>query len=92
MADEVECNGWSNEETWSLYTWLSNDEWSNNEIKRKLRTTKYGIGIDRVLEKLVKDLRREAIFEPMFADIGDIHRVNWKELVEALKEEEWKEI
>lgn len=69
-----ECNGWTNFETWTLATILSNtDEMIYNQVKRYDRFR---------LEDYVNSWYRD---EPeLFQTIEDWSLVNWRELSEDL--------
>ena len=90
MDEKDECNGWSNEETWALDQWLSNNEYLYKMVGGKVKITRYRTGTDETIKKFIEGLKGTEEFKSMFDDVGDMKRVNWKELADVWKEdEEW---
>jgi hypothetical protein len=87
MTDE-NYSGWTNLETWAAALWINNDEAMQELARTYAAMDNYG----EELETWVEELRIEAIdggneyrdTRLMFADIGSLWRVNWKEIRDAL--------
>ena len=98
MADET-YNGWTNRETWATYLRLTNEEWLYKAaiqiVHRRLNAPSVMLGSD----ELVRDNLRGFIEElftwenmpdgrfRMREDIGSLWRVDWREIVQHLKED-----
>ena len=81
---EAMYNGVSNRETKILKTWLYNCEWLRTEAKRRIASANNETSINDILQEFICELSGAVGFSNMFMEIGDIGRVNWEELAEAV--------
>ncbi len=94
-AEREKYNGWTNRETWATHLWLTNDEFTYSSARQVVGTEfEFEFMRAEALEDFVGDiLNGEHIYSDqdqvnaMASDIGSLWRVNWREIVEALRED-----
>ena len=78
-------NGWTNRETWAVFTWITNAEAWYNDLKDK----ETGAGIKAWFDNCFLDLLEMGDKEALLAlqDIGSLWRVDWDAVARALTED-----
>lgn len=71
-------NGWTNWDTWNAHLWLTNDEWTYNKAKALIFI---GNNVSYELRLLLLKLGNK--------DGIKFSNVNWSEIVQALKTEQF---
>lgn len=85
-----EYNGWTNRETWAAHLWITNDQGTDLEARRVVRAIEGYRAEDTLAEWLDDMLFGEypiADRDNWLRDIGSLWRINWREIVAALREE-----
>ena len=83
-------NGWTNYETWCVNLWLTNDEYSESEL-RKIATHWRHYEREDALRTFIRDAQEEAVPQclGMFSDLlqSALDNVNWREIIKAHEED-----
>lgn len=83
-------NGWKNYETWCCNLWIDNEEWSNRELSRIIRSCKNGA---ETREKAIRDAStriKDFVESDLVPDLGASFAADM--LGAALCEVDWDEI
>lgn len=84
MPESEEYNGWSNFETWNANLWLTNDQ-GMYERSQEIVKGKYEYKFQA--DDALKEFYEECVEAGIITDRITAHRINWTEIVEAMKQE-----
>jgi hypothetical protein len=100
MSEERKYNGWNTYETWLVNVWLTNEEWSSEELERIVAEVKDEVDPEDRVEVLAGRLESWVDSEPdegglipqvkgLAGDLmrGALREVDWRELAKNWLEE-----
>ena len=82
-----EYNGWTNYESWAVFTWLGNDPTSYNQARSLALSAEFPEDAMKGWVDIAW-LRGESVNASLRSDLlaHSLDRVNWREVVEAFRE------
>ena len=86
----LECNGWTNYETWNFKLWADNDEPTYKKVQRLVKKYPYSSqNLAMALEELANDEAPE-LKANFYSDVinASIREINFREIAKSLLEDQ----